>query len=348
MLHTALAFLGKDLRDSLCSHSLLLILLGPVILAAMFSRLTDPSAVGTLNIGVCGYVDSGLVNCLRVSGACKLEFSDNWRGLCQDVKNGSLDLAVKIAPGFDEELYSDSYPVLDLYVSESSLVRSLTARDLVRTSLRQMAGQEMPADVRVNKVNAFEGGMNVAFLPVWMVFTCLGALSVTSLTFSEELENKTMEAVLLAPVNWAEILGGKLACGFLLAWGSTVLVWLAGHGGKADFVALLLLIGLGAWLFASIGVVLGLIVKSPSVCGVLNSLVYLIFIMPVTMADYNSTMKLISRFLPSWYLCDGFNKVMFAGATCSDIARDVVALVMASALFILVGAWALRRVRTRM
>lgn len=347
MLRTVFAFLCKDLKDALHSHSLLFVLLGPVLVVAFLANiLTDEDPV-FVKAGVCGNISSGLVNCLMFNGGCSVEpTSESWETLKNKVRSKKLDLAINIPANFDEELRNDSFPVLELCVDESSLAKSLTARELVRTALRQMAGQDIPADIRVNKINPSDGGsVALTFLPIWMVFTCLGAFSVTSSTFAEELENKTMSAVLLAPVSWAEILGGKVASGFILAFLSTVLVAAVSCLVKTAFLPLIVLIGLGSLIFSIGGIILGAFVKSQSACGALNSIIYLALIMPVTMADYNELMQKIAHFLPSWYLYDGFCKLIFAAGSWASIIPNIVCLFTELVILAIIGIVAIKKVR---
>ncbi len=330
MCGTVFAFLCKDLKDALHSHSLLFVLLGPVLVVAFFANVLNVEDPVFVKIGVYGNIKSGLLNSLKFNGGCNIvPTSGTWEELKDEVRHQKIDLAINIPVDFDQELQQDSFPVLELCVNESSLAKSLTARELVRTALRQMAGQEIPADIRVTKINptaGSNGNMAGAFLPIWMVFTCLGALSVTSSTFAEELENKTMSAVLLAPVSWAEILGGKIASGFILASLSTILVAAVSSLIKTAFFPLILLICLGSLIFAIGGVILGALVKSQSACGALNSLIYLALIMPVTMADYNLLLQKIAYLLPTWYLYDGFCKLIFTSATWADIGPNIAYL----------------------
>lgn len=348
MFGTVFAFLCKDLKDALHSHSLLFVLLGPVFVVAFFANILNAEDPVFVRIGVCGNVNSGLVNSMKFNGGCSVvSTSESWEKLKDEVRSKKLDLAVNISADFDEELHSDSFPVLELCVDESSLAKSLAARELVRTALRQMVGQEIPADIRVTKINPSDssGGMALAFLPIWMVFTCLGAFSVTSSTFAEELENKTMSAVLLAPVSWAEILGGKIASGFLLASLSTVLMAVVGCVIKTSFLPLIVLICMGTLIFAIGGIILGALVKSQSACGALNSLIYLILIMPVTMADYNALMQKIAYFLPTWYLYDGFCKLIFTSGSWTDIVPNVAYLFVEFTIFAAVGVVTVKKVR---
>ena len=348
MFGTVFAFLCKDLKDALHSHSLLFVLLGPVLVVAFFANVLNVEDPVFVRVGVCGNTNSGLVNSMKFNGGCSVvSTSESWEELKNNVRSKKLDLAINIPANFDEELHRDSFPVLELCVDESSLAKSLTARELVRTALRQMVGQEIPADIRVTKINPSDGSgsMALAFLPIWMVFTCLGALSVTSSTFAEELENKTMSAVLLAPVSWAEILGGKIASGFILASLSTILVAAVSCVVKASFLPLIVLICLGSLIFAIGGIILGASVKSQSACGALNSLIYLVLIMPVTMADYNALMQKIAYFLPTWYLYDGFCKLIFTSGTWANIMPNVTYLIIELTIFAAVGIVAIKKVR---
>ena len=347
MLCTVFAFLCKDLKDALHSHSLLFVLLGPVLVVAFLANILSDEDPVFVRAGVCGNINSGLVNCLVFNGGCSVEStSDSWDTLKSKIRSKKLDLAVKIPTNFDEELRNDSFPILELCVDESSLAKSITARELVRTALRQMAGQEIPADIRVTKINPSDGGsVALSFLPIWMVFTCLGAFSVTSSTFAEELENKTMSAVLLAPVSWAEILGGKVASGFILAFLSTVLVATVSCLVKTAFIPLIVLIGLGSLIFSIGGVILGAFVKNQSACGALNSIIYLLIIMPVTMADYNAVMQNIAYFLPSWYLYDGFCKLIFASGSWSGITPNIIYLFLELVILAVIGIVVIRKVR---
>ncbi len=348
MFGTVFAFLCKDLKDALHSHSLLFVLLGPVLVVAFFANVLNVEDPVFVRVGVCGNANSGLVNSMKFNGGCSVvSTSESWEELKNNVRSKKLDLVINIPANFDEELHRDSFPVLELCVDESSLAKSLTARELVRTALRQMVGQEIPADIRVTKINPSDGSgsMALAFLPIWMVFTCLGALSVTSSTFAEELENKTMSAVLLAPVSWAEILGGKIASGFILASLSTILVAAVSCVVKASFLPLIVLICLGSLIFAIGGIILGASVKSQSVCGALNSLIYLVLIMPVTMADYNALMQKIAYFLPTWYLYDGFCKLIFTSGTWANIMPNVTYLFIELTIFAAVGIVAIKKVR---
>lgn len=342
-MSAAWAFIRKDLEDALRSHSLVFVLLGPLLLSLLFINFMEDSGGVKVSAAAGGFTESGFIQAMRGSDFCSLEISGDGEKSRQAVKDGSLTGYIEIPPGFDEALKRDEYPELRIYLNESEPVKAALLREAVRTALRSMAGQELPADIRVEKVGSFEGAMTLAFLPMWIVFSCLGAMSVTSSLLVEEIDGKTLNAVLLAPVKWWDILAGKIFCGLILAFLSAVMMLGLCYRGEGNYPVMAALILLGSFVFAAAGVIIGLICKKPSLCGAVNSLVYLLMIMPVTMADYSDLMHKISGCLPAWYLCSGLNQAMFAGASWPAVRTDLLLLLLFGILFTAASAIIMKR-----
>jgi len=341
-MSAAWAFIRKDIEDALRSHSLVFVLLGPLLLSLLFINFMQDSGGVKASAAVGGFIESGLVQAMRGGDFCVLEISEDGEKSRQAVKDGSLNGYIEIPAGFDEALKSDEYPELHIYLNEGEPVKAALLREAVRTALRSMAGQELPADIRIERVGSFEGSMTLAFLPMWIVFTCLGAMSVTSSLLVEEIDGKTLNAVLLAPVRWWDILAGKIFCGLILAFLSAALMLALCYRGGGNYAVMAALIFLGSFVFAAAGVIIGLVCKKPSLCGAVNSLVYLLMIMPVTMADYSDLMRRISGCLPAWYLCGGLNQVMFAGASWSAAGTDLLLLLVFGMLFTAAAAFLMK------
>ncbi|MBQ7529666.1 ABC transporter permease [bacterium] len=344
---TLWAFCKKDFKDSLRTHSLLFVLLGPVILAVIFVRILDTGDLPFLAVGIRGNVNSGLVQSLRSVGNFQLEFGDNWESLKERVQRGELIAVINVEDNFEDELRAGEYPQLDLFISESSLSKALLVREGVRNALRSMAGQEIPADIRVEKIHTFSGSTSLAFLPMWIIFTFLGAMSISSMMLTEEIENKTLESLLLAPVSFGEILLGKIICSFSLSFISAVLLVFICYNGKCNYWILGTFFVIGSLIFSILGLIIASISKGQTTCSALNSLLYLVLVMPVTMADYNPLMQSISRFLPSWYLCEGLNRVMFTSASLSDVWLNISVLIFYLIVSIIVSVIVLKRWQLR-
>lgn len=342
-LRTVTALLWKDLEDAVRSHTLLLVLVGPVLLSVFFARSFTGDDVRRPALAVCDGGGSGLVQALRSTGLFRLQESGNWEQCLAWVREGKVAGAVRIPGGFDEALREERFPRMDLAVDESARSQVAIVREGVRGALRQQAGQDLPADVRVERMNEFRGEVRQVLLPIWVVFTCLGGLMVTSSTLVEEMEKRTLAAVLLAPAGLGDVLVGKVAAGFLLAFGSSALVLALNSDGQGNLLAITVLLGLGSLVFSAGGTVLGLFARGQAAANAAASVLYLILFVPVALADLSATMRSLSGWLPTWYLYDGINRALLTDATLGSLGGDVVGLAVALLAVTVLGAWGLRR-----
>jgi ABC-type multidrug transport system permease subunit len=344
-LRTMAAILCKDLEDAVRSHSLVLVLVGPVLLSVFFARSFTGEDVRRPAMVVCDAGRSGLVQALHSSGLFRLQESGNWEDCIERVRKGQVTAALQIPAGFDLLLRQDRFPRVDLVLDENARTQVAIVREGLRGALRQQAGQEMPADVRVTGLNRFQGEVRQILLPIWVVFTCLGGLMVTSSTLVEEMEKKTLAAVLLAPVSLSTVLLGKLGAGFLLALASSALVLVLNAWGQGNLVALGVLLALGSLVFSAAGLVLGLCARGQAAASAAASVLYMVLFVPVALADLSATMRAVSEWLPTWYLYDGINRALLSGASLDSLRLDLAGLMASLLMLFPLGLWGLRRQR---
>jgi len=344
-LRTMAAILCKDLEDAVRSHSLVLVLVGPVLLSVFFARSFTGEDVRRPAMVVCDAGRSGLVQALHSSGLFRLQESGDWEDCIERVRKGQVTAALQIPAGFDRLLRQDRFPRVDLVLDENARTQVAIVREGLRGALRQQAGQEMPADVRVTGLNRFQGEVRQILLPIWVVFTCLGGLMVTSSTLVEEMEKKTLAAVLLAPVSLSTVLLGKLGAGFLLALASSALVLVLNAWGQGNLVALGVLLALGSLVFSAAGLVLGLCARGQAAANAAASVLYMVLFVPVALADLSATMRAVSEWLPTWYLYDGINRALLSGASLDGLRLDLAGLMAFLLLLFPLGLWGLRRQR---
>lgn len=345
-LRTVAALFRKDLEDVVRSHTLVLVLVGPVLLSVFFARSFTGEDVRLPALAVCDAGSSGLVQGLRSTDLFRLEEVSEWEACRRMVEEGRAAGALRIPEGFDRDLREDRFPRLDLLVDESARAQVAIVREGVRGALRRQADQEVPADVRVEKLNEFQGEVRQVLLPIWVVFTCLGGLMVTSSTLVEEMEKKTLAAVLLTPAGLGDILAGKVAAGFVLAFASSGLILALNAWGQGNVMAMAVLLALGALVASAGGTVLGLFARGQTAANAAASVLYLVLFVPVALADLSATMRAVSAWLPTWYLYDGINRALLTGASLGVLGTHLGALVAANGAVALLGLWALRRQRT--
>ncbi len=327
------------------SHIVVFVLIGPVLLSVFFSRFFGNGDVRHPVVLICDEGQSALVQALRTADLFQLQEEPRWEKCLESVRLGRACGAVHIPADFDGELRLDNYPQLFLAVNEASLAQAAIFREGVRGALRQMAGQELPADVRVESVNGHSGDTRLAVLPVWLVFTCLGGLILTSSSLTEELENKTMTAVLMTPASLPDVLAGKTLAGFVISLLSSLLVLYLNSDGAGDNLALMVFLLLGSALFAIGGLVFGLFARSQAVANAVGPMLYTVLFVPLALADISESMRAFSQYMPTWYLYDALGKALLNGLPLAGLTSHLVCLSVCIAAFVAVGIMKLRSVQ---
>lgn len=320
-------------------------LLGPVVLSFMMARSLGTADIRRPLLVVYDPGQSGLVRVLAGSELIKLEPVASWEEGRQRVIAGRAPALLGVPEDFDRSLEGDQFPRLDLVVDESYRGQVALIREAVRAALREQAGQEIPADVRVDKVREFTGAPRKTLLPIWVVFTALGALMVTASTLVEEKEKKTLSAILAAPVELWEVLAGKVLAGTLLAALASVLVLALNQGFTSAWPAQLLLVTLGSAVFAVIGTLVGLSVQSQATANAVLSGLYLLLFVPVALADVSQAMFQVARWLPTYYLQTALNQTILAGAGWAEVGLALQVLAGSALVAFVVGIVQLRRYR---
>ncbi|MBQ7569185.1 ABC transporter permease [bacterium] len=341
-LRTVWAFLLKDIEEAVRSHIILFILIGPVLLSVFFSRFFANGDVRHPVVLICDDGRSALVQALRTTDLFQLQEEPQWEKCREAVRSGRACGAVHITASFDADLHADAFPELSLAVNEASLTQAAIFREGIRGALRQMAGQELPADVRVERVNEHSGDAHLAMLPIWLVFTCMGGLVLTSASLTEEMDNKTLAAVLMTPTRLSDVLWGKTLAGFAIALVSSLLVLYLNSDGMGDNLALIVFLVIGSALFSVGGLVFGLLARSQAVANAVGPVLYTVLFVPLALADISERMRFVSHYLPTWYLYDGLSKALLAGLPLSGLMSNIACLAVCAAVLIAVGIFKLR------
>lgn len=344
-LRAIAALFWKDLEDAAHSHTLLVMLIGPVVLSFMMARSLGTADLRRPLLEVYDPGQSGLVRVLAGSELIRIEKVASWEEGRQLVVKGRAPALLGVPADFDRELEQDRFPRLDLAVDESYRGQVAVVREAIRAALREQAGQEIPADVRVDKVREFTGAPRKTLLPIWVVFTALGALMVTASTLVEEKEKRTLSAILAAPVELWEVLAGKVLAGVSLAALASILVLALNQGFSGAWMVQLLLVTLGCVVFAVIGTLVGLSVRSQAAANAVLSGLYLLLFVPVALADVSQVMFQLARWLPTYYLQTALNQTILGGAGWAQVGLALQVLACWAVVAFAVGLVQLRRYR---
>ncbi len=337
-LRAIAAILAKDFEDAVRNQTLVLILVGPVLLSVLFNRAFSDRDLRLPEVALHGPESGGFVRILKTTELVKIRLVASLAEGRELVRAGQVPVAISVGESFDEELLADAFPRLELVVDESAHTDVALVRQALRSALREQAGQEIPADIRVEKIGE-NPKPKAALLPLWVVFTALSGLMVTSSSLIEEKDSGTLAQVLTAPVSMVEVVVGKVGVGFALASLAAFLVLIL--NGVPLGPRLLSLTCAGCLAFASLGVLVGVSSAGQTAANAATSALFLVLFIPVALANFSKTMDQVAAFSPAFYLHRGV-----ADGVAGQAGSWLLDLTVLLAVFIIVcllGSFLLRR-----
>ncbi|WP_429375591.1 ABC transporter permease [Paenibacillus sp. DS2015] len=132
---------------------------------------------------------------------------------------------------------------------------------------------------------------NFMLLSTWILFAqVMVGIMITGPNLIEERESKTMDALLVSPLSFRQILVAKSLAVLLFSLLSQVLVLLINDGLNSGLVLSLLYMVLGGVVFVQIGLIIGLKVNSSKTGSAISSALMIVFFLVPT----------LYLFLPDW------------------------------------------------
>ncbi|MCX8094790.1 MAG: ABC transporter permease [Caldisericia bacterium] len=191
-----------------------------------------------------------------------------------------------------------------------------------------MAGKQIPTSKRLIPVFAF-------FL---IVTETLGLANL----ISEELENKTIFALLSTPVTIGEIFFSKSIIGLITTLIPSILFTIITTGFKS-FPLIFLILFLGSLFSISIGFLIGSIANDMmSIIGY-GFLVFVIFLIPSFNILAPGSLTGWVKLIPSHYITDALHKIINFSSSLEEINLNILILIFTSAILFLFGSFFLKR-----
>lgn len=323
------AFVRKDLYESIKNRSILIAAILPVVASLLFGVLDNVQTPKHFSIAVHEETGAGFSEFLK-STALNFEVevvTDLSRGQ-ELVETGQVHGLIWVQQDDDFVAFLDSgRPVYFLALSEN-------ITQLVEVYLG------IPPRYVLDIVPVGDTTVSRSVLPVWMTITMsmIGVMVVSGM-FAEEKDTKTLEAIGVSPAGHGELLLGKGLFGVLLSLG-TVLIMLALNRawglGLSSWIALGLLILMGATCFTAIGLLIGVLSSGQSTARSVATIVYFPLLFPTLVSDLSDFTRLLASFFPTFHVFAGLEAVLLHGQGMGDVLVELVVLVIFSA--VLLGA----------
>jgi ABC-2 type transport system permease protein len=243
--------------------------------------------------------------------------------------------------GAQERRFNARRLVIDVVISQS---RQPLPVDLAETTVNQPRAGGEPAPASVMQGLSIQGW----FLVTWSVMgiAMVGTYMVSALLV-EEKERKTLDAMMIAPVSYLDLIAGKALVGLVYALLSVGLIFLLNAPEQIHSVGALILIGVLSALFATlIGLLLGGMFGNTQSLNTWGGLPMLVFLAPVILAPVpSSSLWSILQVFPPTHMVEGVARAL-SGEAPDRVWVNVLAL---AASCVLAGAlvWISLRRRER-
>ncbi|MGC9088862.1 MAG: ABC transporter permease [Caldisericia bacterium] len=191
-----------------------------------------------------------------------------------------------------------------------------------------LAGKQIPVRKRLIPVLAF-----------FLIIT--ETLGLSNL-ISEELENKTIYALLSTPVNIQDIFFSKGITGLITTLIPSILFIIITTQFK-NFFSILLLLFLGSLFAISVGFLIGSIAKDMmSIIGY-GFVIFILILTPSFNVLAPGTLSSWVKIIPAYFLVDGLNKIINFNTSFLNLLPNILILIITSGILLFFGAFILRR-----
>jgi len=341
-LRSIWAIARKDLLEALRTLRLLIFVLLPIGFS-LFYRTIFASAgdITTARVVIYDAGRSRLAQVLAQTEDVRVIAVGSWEELEQVVIEAHAVGGIALPPGYDVALVADQRPPLHLLLNGQLEVRASQFIHLLEPTLQALARRQPPAHIETLVVNndpeiALEPSFDldrfllVMFLTVGLTMT---AIMVPASMLVEEKEQRTLQAVLVAPASYADFVAGKGFAGLVYAIlsGGIILALNGGLRGYVGLTALVLL--LTSIVLVEIGLLLGAMFDSPAALNTWSFLVLLPLTLPgvVTPAIRLGLLNMgaaegVLRLIPTYYTVDAIQRTVSGVFSIRTVGLDLAAL----------------------
>lgn len=337
--------LVKDLRLGPRSPIFLWALALPIVftflIGAVFGDLFAPPA----RLAVVEAAPSEITTALQDSPGILVTRLDDEDTMRAGVLAHDYDAGLVLPAGVDESLRGGDPVELTFVVSGQSLastrvVLGVTALD----ELRDVAGQTPPVEVAVITIGEEEWvPVEDRMLPLIVMYAVvIAGLFLPAASLVEERENRTINALLVSPVQMSDVLLGKAMLGVLLA---TLMGWvtLALNGAFAGQpLAMTVFLVVGGVMMAELGLILGCWAKDGNTLFTAVKGGALLVVAPVLFTLFPGLPQWIAHVFPTYYFLQPLYEMAVTGTTMRAHV-DELAIAVGICLVLLPGVMAMGR-----
>ena len=302
----------KDLIESLRNQVALIVLVSPFLLAWVFQSTGQSRDLKLFPLALLAPADSGVARVLEQHPGLEVQRFSTLEPALKQLERRELTLVVEVDGHFDRALLAGERPTLKLWSDPSRPTQVALAREYLRGSLRQMAGQQVPARIEAQVLPGRPRSAGDLWLASTVLLAALSAMVVTASNIAEEKEAGTLQQMLLSPASLTEVWLGKLVVGSALGTAAAMSVVALRSPGGAAFGSCLGLTLVASLVFAATGGIIGLLANGSAATSSWTGLCFIAFFVPASLSETSQSMSRWAQVSPAYYLYDGIQRTVLA------------------------------------
>ena len=277
-----------------------------------------------------------------------MEVVESEEALREAVLDGQYVAGVALPADIVEKMISGQKPQVKLYFTSDAPGEIRDAVEVLITEFAYLqTGQPLAIEMSEEILGPDMIGMQIPprnrLRPLLAVFILLVETMGLATLIGEEVERRTIQALLVTPMTVRDLFAAKGTMGVSLAFGQAALFMaiVGGMSGQPWIILATLL--LGAVLVTGIGFLIGSLAKDMMSVMPWVLVVFIPLVIPSFNVMFPGTITGWVKIIPSYYLVDTVHRVANFGAGWGDIWRNLLMLVAFDVVIVWIGITALRR-----
>ena len=332
--------LRNDIQLSVRNWTILFLVGMPLVLSLVM-RVVLSAAPSQAKAAIVGADQSKFLEIIIQSGL--FEVSDKFTGneARLALQKGDLNVVIVLPADVDAKIEAGGVPEVLLLVDEAGQTQAAMAEHAIRELARAYAGQRVPIALKVEPIRGITRQQGI--LPNWMAMMLVMGITILPTALAMEKQSKTLDALLVTPLSYLDVVIGKSLNAMLWASFGALLILAVNGGLRGNLPLVGIVMVLGSASTVSIGLFIGLLSDSVEKASQISSIVLIPVIWSAFFAEFRGPVGTVSKLLPGYHISQSILHAMFTQGT---FASEWVHLVVL-ATFALLGAvgcvWALSR-----
>ncbi len=343
----------KDLLDAIKNKHVLFSLLLPIIMSFLM-RLVYLSQESEIRLAIFDPGGSQLVTRLT-EGDTKVELiaCASPEEVRLKVQQGA-DAGLVVPEDFDFELKQGRKPPVHIYRNARQLERVNWLEGFVKRNAYALAGYELPVRLQVDWLGKSGQSLDIGerisrfLLGMWLLMAAaiVGVIAVPGIMV-EEKEKRTLDAILITPASYADVIVAKGLVGFIYAVMVSGIVLTLNDGFKGNVPLLLAGVLLTVLFTIGVGLFMSQFFNSVMQINTWSTVIFFPIIIPAMFFSLPPSVERVFRIFPTYYSARVFQLAWKGDGSTSEALLCLGVLAIWAVAFAVADVWMVK-VRRRL